>query len=312
MKRREFMQYCLASAAFNTYQPNQMSSLNNAFQIIQNNLFPNPPSFSFDDLLRENNIDPVFFSTPVLMNNTNAAFKESLRVTSWNIEWAKHLEDILNAFDYVRELKETDIFLIQEVPIEYIEKLARNYNYAFGINYYTLKEDKTLGVGLGDMILSRYTIRDPKIIRLPMGYDHFTDNRRIGTPIALKTDISGIDIYCTHFEMKTSPEYRKKEMKSLIDSLDTEKVIIGGDFNVLWNSNERSIQLALDNEFIDPIGLTHKPTVNREDAHYTRLLGLSTATLDRILSRNMTVRNHRILSEVAISDHYPVTVEYLL
>ncbi|MEW5818879.1 MAG: endonuclease/exonuclease/phosphatase family protein [Cyanobacteriota bacterium] len=196
-------------------------------------------------------------------------------------------------------LKHADIITLSEVDAgmprtEYkviVEEFAKSigFNYAYGIEFlevdparlgleeYRWSEEADLfpeGIDIdkdkyrglhGNAILSRFPLKNVRIIRLPKYYDWYTEERikvgnlesmrrktasklfgekvlreiRYGSRIALVADaeVPGLDtpvtIVAAHLENRTLPVYRKKQMKFLLKNIEDKQnpVVIGGDFN---------------------------------------------------------------------------------
>lgn len=200
-------------------------------------------------------------------------------------------------------LKHSDIIILSEVDAgmprssykRVIEELGKaiGYNYAYGVEFlevdpvqlgledYKWSEKRELlrmGVtensevnrvkykGLhGNAILSRFPLKNVRIIRLPQAYDWYNSEKneptkqeiirryaleklfkegvnreiRIGGRIALLADIdipefnTKITIASTHIENKTFPKCRIKQVKCILKNIKniTNPVILAGDFN---------------------------------------------------------------------------------
>ncbi|MDD3151120.1 MAG: endonuclease/exonuclease/phosphatase family protein [Candidatus Gastranaerophilales bacterium] len=236
------------------------------------------------------NIDKIkmIFETPELLLNQYKNVNE------------KELEEIKNQINI---LKNADIIILNEVDVgmprtEYrniVEELANagGYNYTYGIEFLevdpvhlgledykwseerflkeegrikTLEIDKQKYKGLhGNAILSKFPLKNVRIIRLPAYYDWFNDERdrlstiehlrrniaesvfqegvireiRRGSRMAIIADINipefndKVTIVAVHLENRVLPKYRLKQLKILLNYLRHIKnpVILAGDFN---------------------------------------------------------------------------------
>lgn len=215
----------------------------------------------------------------------------------------QNLKKIKKIKEQANILKLSDIIILSEVDAgmprsnykRVIEELAKamGYNYAYGVEFlevdpaqldledYKWSEKKELiksGVtetskvdiykyrGLhGNAILSRFPLKNVRIIRLPQPYDWYDSEKneparmeiirryvmekffkegvtrevRIGGRIALIADIdvpgfnTKITLISTHIENRTSPKYRTKQVKFILENIKntTNPIILAGDFN---------------------------------------------------------------------------------
>ncbi|HSA06339.1 MAG TPA: endonuclease/exonuclease/phosphatase family protein [Candidatus Gastranaerophilales bacterium] len=256
----------------------------------------------------------------------NPVLGEFIRVASWNIARGLNLNEIEMVFNdpeqflikarnrkdkldkkYIKEvqkqieiLKETDIFLLNEVDIgmprtnyknvaeEFAEMLG--YNYAFGVEFvevdpthlgledYEWSEenilfpdkdyivDKSKYKGLhGNAIISRYPLKNVRIVRLPDVYGWFDNEKnkiagievarrkaaelifeesvlreiRRGSRMALIADVEipgaekPLTVISIHLENRAIPQYRYEQMKILLEQIKTieNPIILAGDLN---------------------------------------------------------------------------------
>lgn len=217
------------------------------------------------------------------------------------IQNIKKIKKILEQTDILRH---SDIIMLSEVDVgmprsgykKVIEEFgeAIGYNYAYGVEFlevdpvqlgledYKWSEKRTLlrnssstenskvdiskYRGLhGNAILSRFPLKNVRILRLPQPYDWYDSEKnepakleiirryaveklfkedvnreiRIGGRIALIADINvpgfntEITLISTHIENKTSPKYRNKQVKFILENIKniTNPIILAGDFN---------------------------------------------------------------------------------
>lgn len=219
-------------------------------------------------------------------------------------------------------LKSTDIFLLNEVDIGMPRTKYRNiaeefakmlgYNYAFGVEFVEVdpahlgleehkwseenilfpdKEyvvDKTKYKGLhGNAIISRYPIKNARIIRLPDYYGWFEKEKnkiakfevarreaadivfkenvireiRRGSRIALVADIEipGMDkpltVVSVHLENRVVPKYRHKQIKYLLNEIKEVKnpLVMAGDLNTSTrDGSPTSIYREVKKKITDP------------------------------------------------------------
>ncbi len=217
----------LASAEFKKYQP------------FLNQLLTTPQTFIAPD------------AEPLL--------KDFVRIAHWNIEKGKHLDSVINAFLTHPILQYADIISINEADVgmnrsqqAHVAQAvgeALNMHIAFAPCYLEfskgygddlLMEGENTTALQGNAILSRYPILNPRVIELPLCYDHFEHvEKRIGNRNALfaEFEICGkkLSVVSTHLEVRNAPSCRAKQIATIIQELEkpeaTSSAIIAGDFN---------------------------------------------------------------------------------
>jgi endonuclease/exonuclease/phosphatase family metal-dependent hydrolase len=255
-------------------------------------------------------IEHVFKSPDKLLNSVNDKIKKDPK----NIEKIKEQLNIL---------KNTDILFLNEVDIgmprtnyrDTAGELAQTlgYNYAYGVEFIEIdpsylkigknkwseekfleKDSKTFELDPkqykgfhGNAILSRFPLKNVKIIRLPKVYDWYNKEKeritkleearrtlsdkmfneymltevRLGSRIALIADVNipGFDqkvtLVCVHIENRTTPKNRSEQLKYLLNQLKNidNPVILAGDFNTtMIDGSSTSVQKELKNKIKDP------------------------------------------------------------
>lgn len=202
--------------------------------------------------------------------------------------------------DDIKDLKKADVLFLTEVDVGMPRTKYRNvpedfakgigYNYAYGVEFFEIDpahlgsedckwseerllfgdnppaiiKDKYKGLH-GSAILSRFPLKNVRVLRLPKYYDWYNDEKlrissleslkrrasskffregvireiRYGSRLALIADaqVPGLDtpitLVVTHLENRTAPKNRKKQLKLILESLHDVKnpVVIAGDFN---------------------------------------------------------------------------------
>ena len=230
--------------------------------------------------------------------------------------------DKLKVAKQIEILRHSDIMVLNEVDIgmprtdykNIAEELAKTlgYNYAFGTEFvevdpahlgmednqwseerilfpgkkYTVDKSKYKGLH-GNAILSRFPLKNVRIIRFPAYYDWFGSEKskvaeiefirreaaekifredvireiRQGSRIALLADVEipgmkqPVTIIAVHLENRALPEYRYKQIKILLDAIKDIKnpVILAGDFNTTANdASPTSVKREIVKRLEDP------------------------------------------------------------
>jgi endonuclease/exonuclease/phosphatase family metal-dependent hydrolase len=198
---------------------------------------------------------PQVFPAP----NAQPRLRNFLRIAHWNIEKGKYLDDVIAAFRTHPILREADLISINEADVGMNRSrqafVARELGEALGMHVAFapcyLEFSKGYGDDLtmpgantialqGNAILSRYELLNPRVIELPMCYDHFEHvEKRIGNRNALAVEIARdgkrLSFVTTHLEVRNAPACRAKQIAAIIAELEKpgapQAAIIAGDFN---------------------------------------------------------------------------------
>lgn len=200
-------------------------------------------------------------TTPKLFPASNARpyLRNFLRIAHWNIEKGKYLDDVIAAFQQHPILQTADLISINEADVgmnrsgqrfvarELGEALQMHVAFApcyleFSKGYggdLTMPGENTMALQ-GNAILSRYELLNPRVIELPLCYDHFEHaEKRIGNRNALAAEIEikgqRLSFVTTHLEVRNAPSCRANQLAAILAELETpntpQPAIIAGDFN---------------------------------------------------------------------------------
>jgi endonuclease/exonuclease/phosphatase family metal-dependent hydrolase len=189
--------------------------------------------------------------------------RPSYRFLAWNIERGTQLDAQLGAFRSHPYLKTCDVLLITEADAGMArsgnrmvaEVLAKELGVTqvFAPCYIALGKgsgverdvdgDNRFGLH-GNAILSRYPIRDIRLIPLDNGVDKMAHReQRLGrqTAVAARIDFPNLslDAVSVHLDAQSSQPHRRDQMRSVLDALGSDlPVILGGDWNTsTYNSS---------------------------------------------------------------------------
>ena len=200
-------------------------------------------------------------STPQIFPATNPRprLNDFLRIAHWNIEKGKHCDDVIAAFRQHPILQAADLISINEADVGMNRStqafVARELGAALGMHLafapcylefskgygedLTMPGENTVALQ-GNAILSRYELLKPRVIQLPMCYDHFEHGeKRIGNRNALAVEIERggqrLSFVTTHLEVRNAPTCRARQIAAILAELEKPGVppaaIIAGDFN---------------------------------------------------------------------------------
>jgi endonuclease/exonuclease/phosphatase family metal-dependent hydrolase len=112
----------------------------------------------------------------------------------------------------------------------------------------------------GNAMLSRYALHQPRIVELPVCFDHFEHaEKRIGRRIAVAAEIEigerRLSFVSAHLEVRQSPACRARQMAAIMTDLDeagASAAMIAGDFNTNtfvrgggWRTARAGLRIAL-------------------------------------------------------------------
>ncbi len=193
----------------------------------------------------------------------HAPAKARYRVVAWNIERGKELDGQLDVFRSHQYLSNSDVVLITEADAGMVRSGNRDvtreladalgFHYAFAPCYLSLvngsgverhmEGENDLGLH-GNAILSRYPIKNLKLVRLRNGIDKMRGNeKRLGSQTALIADIEcpngTFQTASIHLDAQSTQRHRHDQMQQVLDQMNpTGPAIIGGDWNTsTYNSS---------------------------------------------------------------------------
>lgn len=216
--------------------------------------------------------------------------QDFVRVAQWNIEKGKHLDAVIETFRSHPVLRHADLISINEADVGMNRSgqrfTARELGAALGMHVVFapayLEFSKGYGEDLqmpgentialqGNAILSRYRLHRPRIIELPVCFDHFEHaEKRIGRRIAVAAEVEigsrQVSFVSAHLEVRNSPACRARQMAAIIVGLEqagASAAIIAGDFNTntfarggWWRTARGGLRIAL----ADPARLARELT----------------------------------------------------
>ena len=192
------------------------------------------------------------------------------RVLAWNIERGTQFEAQLQAFRSHPYLRTCDVLLITEADAGMArsgnrmvaEALARELGMAqvFAPCYIALGKgsgverqvegDNTLGLH-GNAILSRYPIRDIRVVPLDNGVDKMAHReQRLGrqAAVAARIDFPNFSLHAVsvHLDAQSTQRHRREQMGSVLDALTPGlPVILGGDWNTSTYDSSHAFRAIL-------------------------------------------------------------------
>lgn len=158
-------------------------------------------------------------------------FSGSIKVVSWNTNYAEQLDQIIAALTGEEALQNADVLLLQEMDEVSVDRVAEalEYNYVYYPAIIHHHHDKNFG----NAILSPWPLHDPQKILLPNSDPDSKQDR-----IAVRADVLIGDhefaAYSVHLEhLWMLPGRSESQVDVLVYHVAREEhpVIVGGDFN---------------------------------------------------------------------------------
>jgi endonuclease/exonuclease/phosphatase family metal-dependent hydrolase len=153
-----------------------------------------------------------------------------LRVVSFNVKYAKRIDDAIRVLRMSDSLRNPDIVLLQEMD----EKGTAAIADSLGMNwiYYPASVSGS-GNDFGNAILSCWPLEADTKILLPHKA-MLRGNRRIAVVATARIDGRAFRVYCVHLStiFGNGPHARREQLATVLDdATGFPDVIIGGDFN---------------------------------------------------------------------------------
>lgn len=245
---------------------------------------------------------PRFADNSVSRNNTSSG--EQIKVVSYNIRFSKKIEKAIGILSQIKELKDADILLLQEMDQAGVEKIAQalNYNYV----YYPAVFHPIPKQNFGNAILTKWPIISDSKIILPD--DGEKKLQRIAASAILDINGKKLMVFSVHMRISIKPFIRSIQTARIIRSIpdDIEYCIVAGDFNTITQMGYSAVLNPFEKAGFTlatkEIGWTFKHwyTVNKK------------FSLDHIFSKGMKTIDYGKVKNHSASDHIPIWADFYL
>ena len=234
-------------------------------------------------------------------------FNGQLKALTWNIAFAKQIEQAIAELRDTEELQQADVIMLQEMDETGTEEIAQalGYNYV----YYPASVHSRHGKNFGNAVLSRWPIVDSAKIILPHE-NPSNDQIRIATRATIDVDGHQIPVYSVHTEtFWLGPQQRKDQIAAVAEEAemmlaqDVDYAIIGGDFNTLTPDSMTALITRMEEAGLEWVSQGAGQTLDK--------VGIGVA-LDHIFASNMTPLATGVYTTSDSSDHFPVWVNLAL
>lgn len=236
--------------------------------------------------------------------STGQLFDDEVKVVSYNIAWAKNVNQAINELTRFPDLKDADIILLQEMDQISVEKMAQSLGYNFV--YYPGSIHNIHAKDIGNAILSIWPMSNGKKLIFPHKQSW---NDRIRTATVATVDINGLKIRTYNVHTATvlmNASKKLDQLESVVSDVSDEYdyVIIGGDFNTAWPGSIKS-----SSQLFEKAGFVRAT----QNAGFTaRAFGVLPITLDHIFSKGLSLIECGKVEFAQASDHLPLWASFAL
>jgi len=167
---------------------------------------------------------------------------DTLKVITFNIKFARKIQQAIEDLKTIPELQAPDIILLQEMDEAGTDSIAKSLK--FNYIYYPATVHPQSDRNFGNAILSRWPIHNYKKILLP--YEPpLAKTKRIAVSSYISHPKLELLVYSVHTATAIiSAKKRLEQSDSLLHSISEEhdNIIIGGDFNTVFSKNVRDLE----------------------------------------------------------------------
>ena len=222
--------------------------------------------------------------------------RDTLRIVSFNIEYAKETRRAAQLLSTVTTLRDADLIFLQEMTAPATKFLADSLHMRYV--YYPAIYNRLKRRDIGNAILSRWPIAEDTKVILP-GRSRYARTQRIATAATIRFRDQNVRVYSTHFgtPMDLGWKGRVEQLRGMLnDASRYPVVVIGGDMN-----NKDIGRIAREAGYLWPTDTIPKSnSFGRLDHFFVRGL---------VMPAKIGVGTHRVLR--SISDHSPIWIRLL-
>ena len=221
------------------------------------------------------------------------AARDTLRIVSFNIEYARETRRAAKLLSTVAALRDADIVLLQEMTAPATRFLADSLHMRYV--YYPAIYNRLKQRDIGNAILSRWPIADDSKLILP-SRSRYAKTQRIATAATIRFRNQNIRVYSTHLGTPADLGWKGRvaQLRGILDDATSYPlVIIGGDMN-----SKDIGRIARESGYTWPTDTIPKSNdFGRLDHFFVRGLAMPTTA---------GVGTHRVPRSV--SDHSPIWI----
>jgi endonuclease/exonuclease/phosphatase family metal-dependent hydrolase len=172
---------------------------------------------------------PRYADTARVVKNPSA--RDTLRIVSFNIEYARETRRAAWLLSTVKTLRDADIILLQEMTAPATRFLADSLHMRYV--YYPAIYNRIKRRDIGNAILSRWPIAADSKIILP-SHSRYARTQRIAAAATIRFNNQSIRVYSTHLGTPADLGWKGRvaQLQGILrDAAAYPVVIIGGDMN---------------------------------------------------------------------------------
>ena len=155
-----------------------------------------------------------------------------LLVVSYNIEFARRIDEAIAVLRDTPELAGADVVLLQEMTADATARVASALR--MGFVYYPAIHHRRAKQDFGNAVLSRWPIEHDAKLVLPHR-SRYAGTQRAATVATIRVDTTAIRVYSTHLGTPADvSERRRREQLQVIlrDAASYPAAVVGGDMNM--------------------------------------------------------------------------------
>jgi endonuclease/exonuclease/phosphatase family metal-dependent hydrolase len=174
---------------------------------------------------------PRYAGRPTIPDTGAIRDTTTLRLVSFNIEFALHVDSAIAVLASNPALRDADVFLLQEMDENATRRIADSLRlwYVYYPAIFHLRTHRRFG----NAVLSRWPIVEDKKVVLPH-VSRFVRTQRTATAATIRVGQTLVRVYSTHLGTMTdvAPAARGDQLRAIIaDASRYSRVVIGGDMN---------------------------------------------------------------------------------
>jgi endonuclease/exonuclease/phosphatase family metal-dependent hydrolase len=176
-------------------------------------------------------LGPRHAGGPPIAVDTTSSRPTSLRVVSFNIAFARHIDGAIELLSSEPALRRADIVLLQEMDASGTQRIASALGMWY-VYYPAIFHNRTRR-DFGNAVLSRWPIVDDAKLVLPHP-SRYAGTHRVATAATVLVGASRVRVYSTHLGtlMDIGAERRRDQLRAILaDAATHPLVVIGGDLN---------------------------------------------------------------------------------
>ena len=162
---------------------------------------------------------------------TAVAPKDTLRIVSFNIEYATETRRAIRVLRSRPALRDIDILLLQEMTAPATKMVADSLGMHYV--YYPAIYNRIVRHDIGNAVLSKWPIVEDAKLILP-SRSRYAKTQRIATAASVRVGSRIVRVYSTHFgtPMDLGTEGRIAQLRAILDDAARfDAVVVGGDMN---------------------------------------------------------------------------------